>query len=122
MHVQNPDNDLGSVSPKLDSLSIRDLFNDKVILKFLAFITNDDTSGLVMDNTSIEKIENYIDNNSSKWIYRTIIQNSPETRYLVLLQHYLDRNPNQKEDIYSLLSSETRLFMKQVEKFFGLGC
>lgn len=122
MFVQYWGDDLGFVSRKLDSLSMRDLYDDKVLLKFLAFISNTDISDLTIDNTSIEKIERYIDKNSSKWIYRTIIQNNPETRYLVLLQHYLDRNPNHKESVYSLLSSETKVFMNQVEKFFGLGC
>ena len=118
----NYGNQSDSTSIKLKSLGIKDLFDEKIISMFLSFITNNSSSELLASNQSIESIENYIDINSSKWIYHSIMKNNPETRYLVFLQHFLDRNPKLKEEIYSLLSTETLFFMKEVEKYFGLGC
>ena len=116
------DNTSDPVSVKLKGLSIRDLFDNKIILMFLSFITNNKSTEFPVTDQSFESIENYIDRNSSKWIYHSIIKNNPETRYLVLLQHFLDRNPKLKEEIHSVLSSETKFYMKEVEKNFGLGC
>ncbi|OLS27918.1 MAG: hypothetical protein HeimC2_09460 [Candidatus Heimdallarchaeota archaeon LC_2] len=120
--MQNYEDKSDLISNSLKTLSIRDLFDSKIILMFDNFVTKNKNSGFIASDQSIENIENYIDTNSSKWIYHSIIKNNPETRYLVLLQHFLDRNPNLKEEIHNLLSSETKFFMKEVEKFFGLGC
>ncbi len=98
------------------------LFPVSVIKMFYEFIKK---SGIYDDDYSpstIKEIERYIDINSPKWIYSAILKSNPDSRYIVFLMHYFDRNPRMQMTINSKLSESTLRQIEELKKSFKLGC
>ena len=104
------------------SIAIDTLFPESVIVSFYQFVKNTITSNVEYNPSMIKEIDQYIDKNSSRWIYDPILRSNPNSRYVVFLMHYFDRNPAMQMTINSKLSESIITKIEEMKKSFKLGC
>ncbi|MCE7734027.1 MAG: hypothetical protein GPJ54_04055 [Candidatus Heimdallarchaeota archaeon] len=98
------------------------IFPASVIVRFYEFIKKSVTTDVEFNPSMIKEIDQYIDLNSPRWIYSPILRSNPDSRYIVFLMHYFDRNPGMQMIINSELSDSTLKQIEEMKKSFKLGC
>lgn len=113
---------VGKTDLTASSLTIDTLFPQSVIINFYQFIKKTQLTDVEYNPLMINAIDQYIDINSPRWIYNPILRNNPDSRYIVFLMHYFDRNPGMQITINSKLSESTLKQIEIMKRFFKLGC
>lgn len=98
------------------------LFPESVIIRFYEFVKKTKVTDIEYHSSMTKEIERYIDLNSPRWIYSPILRSNPDSRYIVFLMHYFDRNPGMQMTINSKLSASTLRQIEELKKSFKLGC
>lgn len=104
----------------LRNKNIDEIFDDDLIDKLYSHFTQDtNTKDL---GGKVAFLNKYVNENYSNWIYRGIIDLHVETKYLVFLIYFLDRNPLLEREIINNLPEQINVLINETKKYFSLGC